>query len=427
MTISWSRALCAGALLCAFAGPAARAAESGSEPLTLTEAIERAAQRNLAIATLLPERDAATLRTEAEALRPNDVLESELENFAGTGNTSGVHSLEATVRYSRTFELGDKQALRRRIGAAELDRLSSEQELRKLEIAAEVARRFIHALGDQEQLAATRRARELAQAARDAVRERVDMGASSPVALSRAEIALARTNIEEEHAEHELASSRVKLAAMWGQREAAFAELGGNLFDLPSLPALHDYRARIEASPELAQFAVQMQLHDARLRLADARRLPDVSVSAGIRRLQALDDQALVASFSVPLGTKRRAELERRSLQADRDRLELERKSRELELGTELFGLYQEIQHARTEAHTLDTQVRPQAAAMLRTTADGYRAGRFSLLELTDAQVQLLEVERDAIRAATQFHTFLIDLQRLVGAPINTLELGRVL
>ncbi len=99
----------------------------------------------------------------------------------------------------------------------------------------------------------------------------------------------------------------------------------------------------------------------------------------------------------------------------------MNRESRRLELHATLFDLYQELLHARTEAQTLNAQVRPQAEAMLATTDEGYRAGRFSLLELADAQLQLIEVEREATQAAAQFHTLLVEIQRVVGAPIQTL------
>jgi cobalt-zinc-cadmium efflux system outer membrane protein len=359
------------------------------------------------------------------ARRPRDAIESEFENFAGGGNFSGLDALETTVRFSRTLELGDKRERRRDLGMAELNRLSDEHASRRREVAAEVARRFIHLLSDQENLNAARRATELAVRARDAVRARVEAGAASPIALSKAEIAVARARIEAEHAEHELASSRIKLAVMWGDTEPDFGEISGNLFSLSGLPALDDIQARLENSPELSRFEAESRLHDARIRLADAQRAPDVSLSAGVRRLEAFDDQALVASFSVPLGARRRAELEKRSVQADRDRIELSRSARLLELRATLFELYQEIQHARAETQMLYAEVQPQARAMVDAAEQGYRAGRFSLIELTDAQRQLLEIERDAIRSAHEFHTLLIEIRHLVGDPLNTLEIGR--
>jgi cobalt-zinc-cadmium efflux system outer membrane protein len=241
--------------------------------------------------------------------------------------------------------------------------------------------------------------------------------------LSRAEIALARAQIDEEHAEHELASSRVSLSVLWGDAKASFGTAAGAIFELPQLESIDVYAQRLEASPDVARFASDALAQDTRVRLAEASRAADVSVAAGVRRLEAFDDQALIASFSIPLGTRQKAALEERSARANRIRVDADRESRLLELRAKLFELYQEISHARTEAEALHENIRPQAESMLTTTEQGYRAGRFSLLELADAQTQLLEVEREAIAAAAQFHTLLVEIQRVTGTPIRALEL----
>jgi cobalt-zinc-cadmium efflux system outer membrane protein len=405
-------------------GITAKAAESGltTQTLTLAQALELASSRSPGIALLAPEAEALETRMEREALPPAFTIETDFENFAGTGNVSALSSLESTVRLSRVIELGNKPSLRRSLGDAEIHRLAGEQQLRRSALAAEVARRFIHVVSDQESLVAARHAIELARSSRDVMRERVDAGASSPAMLNRAQIALARAEIALEHAEHELASSRVKLAVLWGDQQAAFTMALGRLFDLPALEPLEVYQSRLDASPDLNRFASEAKVQDARIRLAEARRSPDVAVAAGVRRLEAFDDQALVASFSVPLGTRRRADLERRAAQADRHRVELDRDARRLELHSTLFDLYQELLHARTEVELLNRQIRPQAAAMLQTTDEGYRAGRFSLLEIRDAQTEMLEIERDAIGAAAEFHTLFVEIQNLTGEPIRTLE-----
>lgn len=399
----------------AIATSAADAADQ-RESLTLARAIELASSHSPSVAAFGAETEAATHRNEAEALPPNLLLESEFENFAGTGPTSGGQVLESTVRITRVFELGDKATLRRSVGSAELKRLAADQHTRQLDLAAEIARRFVHVLSDQEMLTTAERATVLARQARDAARQRVTIGASSPAALGRAEIALARAGIEQEHAEHELATSRVKLAVLWGEQTPSFTRAEGNLFELHAPESFDAYRARLESSPDLARFTSQLQTEDARIRLAQAQRKPDVSVSAGVRRLEAFDDQALVAGFSVPLGTRRRADYQERAARANRTVIESEREARRLELHATLFDLYQELLHARTEARSLRETVRPQAEAMLKTTSEGYQAGRFSLLELADAQIQLIELERESIRAAAQFHTLMIDIKRVTGA-----------
>src|SRR5689334_12749757 len=116
---------------------AANAADQ-RESLTLARAIELANTRSPSVAAFGAETEAATQRNEAEALPPNLVLESEFENFAGSNQTSGSQALESTVRVTKVFELGDKAALRRSVGSAEIERLAADQHTRQLDLSAEV-------------------------------------------------------------------------------------------------------------------------------------------------------------------------------------------------------------------------------------------------------------------------------------------------
>lgn len=392
-----------------------------SVALTLSDAIELAAARNPELLGLRPEAEALRHRAATDALGPAITLDAQFENFAGTGDTSSTRTLESTLQLSRAIELGGKASLRRRIGDTELERLDAVQRVRRADVLAEVARRFVHVLADQEQLSATRRATQLAQQARRVVQDRIEAGAASPVFLSRAEIALARAKFELEHAEHELATSRVALAVLWGESEARFSEVRGALFEFPQIEPLETYVERLSGNPDLLRFASESRVLDARSRLAQAQRRPNITVSAGVRRLEAFDDQALVAGFSIPLGSRKRAQGEIRSLAAQREHLGFSATSHRLELHATLFGLYQEILHRRSGADALQNEIRPQAERVVQVTEQGYQAGRFSLLELDDAQSQLLGIERDAIRAAAEFHFQLIEVERLTGVAVHTL------
>jgi outer membrane protein, heavy metal efflux system len=144
-----------------------------------------------------------------------------------------------------------------------------------------------------------------------------------------------------------------------------------------------------------------------------------------VRHLAPFDDQALVAGVLLPLGAGRRAALESDAVAAEQRGNAHAHEARRIELAATLFALYQEILHARTEAEAIATHIRPEAARMLGAVETGYRAGRFSLIELADAQRQLLEIERDQIRAAAEFHTHLIEIERLTGAAMQLEDGGR--
>src|SRR3546814_7018077 len=93
----------------------------------------------------------------------------------------------------------------------------------------------------------------------------------------------------------------------------------------------------------------------ARRRVAVTSATPDIDVSIGVRRLEALDDQGLVMSVSVPLGSRPRASLAIAEADAQLAAVQLRREAQRAESRQALFALYQEMRH-RSEEHTSELQ-----------------------------------------------------------------------
>ena len=160
---------------------------------------------------------------------------------------------------------------------------------------------------DQEQLKLTQRATSIARRTISEVRRRVEAAKSPAVEQNRAQIALIRAEVEQEHAAHELLSSRRKLAAMWGEREPSFGSVDADLFRLPEIREFVASAQTIGGNPDQLRFISEARLRDAELRLAESRARAHLTLSVGIRRLQDTDDTAFVAGVSVPLFAARQA------------------------------------------------------------------------------------------------------------------------
>ena len=52
-------------------------------------------------------------------------------------------------------------------------------------------------------------------------------------------------------------------------------------------------------------------------------------------------------------------------------------------------------------------------------SSDGFARGRFSYLDLADAQRTLGEVQRERIETAAAYHGLVLEIERLLGAPID--------
>ena len=85
-----------------------------------------------------------------------------------------------------------------------------------------------------------------------------------------------------------------------------------------------------------------------------------------------------------------------------------------------LFSLYQEVTTSRTRLQILTQEALPQAQTALDQTQSGYDRGRFSFLELSTAQQELLALREAAIRAAVDYHQTRTEIERLTSEPLTT-------
>ena len=386
--------------------------------LTLSQAVAEALARNPDLALAAPALRAATARAEQASLRPAPQLSLELEDFAGTGVYEGADSAQATLALSKILEFGDKRGRRVDAARAGLDLLSIEQQARALDVLAEVSRRFIHVAADQDHLQLTEKATELAQQTVAAVEARVKAAKSPEAELHRARITLARAEVEQEHSEHELLSSRRKLAAMWGETQLAAGLVSADLYALPEAGDFDALLARLRKNPDFTRFASQARLRDAEIRLAQSRRRGDVELSAGVRRLEARDDHAFIAGFSLPLFSGRRASAAITEAEALRSLTDAEEHAALVKAEAQLFDLHQELKHAITETVLLRDKVLPEMDEALRETKYAYERGRYSYLEWVEAQREFIDVRRSLIAAAANAHNFRTEIERLTGQPL---------
>lgn len=404
--------------LLSFTFMAQTAAAEPATALSLREAVGLALQRNPDLQMLGFETRVQDAQTRLAGQRPQPQLTVELEDFAGSGPFKGMESAQTTLSLSQILELGGKRGRRMDAARAGLELLSIEQQARALDVLAEVSRRFIHVAADQDHLQLTLTATGLAQQTVAAVQARVAAAKSPEAELHRARITLARAEVAQEHAEHELLSSRRKLAAMWGDTQLAAESVSADLYALPEPGDFDDLLARLQKNPDFTRFASQARLRDAEIRLAQSRRRGDVQLSAGARRLQATSDHAFVAGISIPLFSGHQAEAAIAEAEARRDMTAAEKHAALIKAQAQLFDLHQELKHAITETGLLRDKVLPEMDEALRATQYAYERGRYSYLEWVEAQREFIDVRRSLIEAAANAHNFSTEIERLTGEPL---------
>ena len=387
--------------------------------LTLREALALALTENPELASFAWQARANEARILQAGLRLNPELGLQVEDVLGTGDFSGGKEAQITLQLSQVIELGGKRAARTELASQARGVTKSDYELKRVEVLGDVAQRFIQVVANQHALDLALTNRQLAEDAIRTVQERVTAGKGSALEERKAQVALARGELIVEGARHELNAARKKLAASWRSRQPVFERAEADLFARKPVPNFEEFAGRISKSPEIARWVSEKKIREAEIKLADARRVPNLTVGGGIRRLQGYDDQALVFGFSMPLQIFDRNQGGVAEARALLGRTEAEQKAAEVRLGMVLLGLYEEMAHDAHIMEGVQKEILPKAEDALAISRDGFAQGRFSYLEVLDAQRTIFDVKQAYIRAATSYHQFLVEMERLIGQPIE--------
>jgi len=386
-----------------------------SRTLTLDEAFARLIARHPDLARYRYLRDGAQAAFEEAAQRPAFTAGLEIENAPGNGAAAGFDQAETTLSLASVLERGGKRAARQAVAHAQMQALTLQEEARRLDLLAEVARRYLDLLAAQSLVQISEA--DLAQRERvaNASAQRVRAGASPDSIRLTAEAAVARMRLERERAVADMRFAARRLAALWNDRAPDFNRATGDPLLLPMVPSLESLQALVDRSPELRRFADESRIREARVQLAKSARLPDIQWQAGIRRLEETNNWAAVVGVSVPLGSTRRAGPSVRAAEAEVAALALERESEEISLYETLTDAHSRLSAASLELTMTRTDLLPRLQQAEQAAERAYRAGASSYLEWAQVQSEVASVRREELQSALEGHRALIEIQRLTG------------
>ena len=155
---------------------------------------------------------------------------------------------------------------------------------------------------------------------------------------------------------------------------------------------------------------------DAQVRLARSQRIPDVTFSAGARRLEETNDTAAVFGLSVPLPLFNNGSAGVAQARAERDRAAARRRMVRLDAQQEIASAEAQVANAAADARNAPGPALAAAVEAARIARIGYREGKFSQLDLLDAERTLAETRAAAIDALAAWHDARARLQRLTSA-----------
>jgi cobalt-zinc-cadmium efflux system outer membrane protein len=385
---------------------------ASTQILTLEQALGLAMRANPDLSAAALELDAVQASVMQADTLPNPTLETLVEDTRKA-------TRETTVQISQPLELGGQRAARTRAAERGRDAAASELVAKRAEVQATVITAFFDTLAAQERLRLAQDAAELAKRATTVASRRVAAGKVSPVEETKARVAESSVRLEHAQARSELASARKRLSALWGSATPDFDHVEGSLATLPVLPDMSGLEQRMTNAPALIRARHEVDRRQALAQLERARRVPDVTVTLGVKRSEEQGRNLTVVGFSLPLPIfdSNRGNVLESLRRTDKARDELS--AAVVRIDVELAQAWEQLSLSRHESETLRDDIVPGAQSAYDAATKGFEFGKFGFLDVLDAQRTLLQAKSQYLKTLSDAHRAAADIDRILGDRIH--------
>ena len=390
--------------------------------ITLREALSLALYKNPELRAFSWEIRAREAQALQAGLPPNPEISFVLEDFGGTGSLEGFDGTESTILLSQLVPLGGKLSKRKKVASLNAKLAGWDYETVRLNVLTQTTVNYLNVLAAQDRLALELELVSLAEKVHTTVSELARAGEISPIQEKRSQVVLSQTKINLERFKRVLEAAKKILALSWGSKEPRFEKVAGNLDSISPVPTFAKLTDMMKENPDIARWTTEMEQREAALKLAKANAIPDPFVSGGYRHISEKDDNAFVIGLSIPIPILDRNQ---GAISAASRRLKKaveERRNAEVVVNDALARAYETLSASYEEVVLLKNDVLPKAESAYESIFEGYREGKFALLDVLDAQRTVFDARLQYIESLLSYHSSRANVERLTGTPINEIE-----
>jgi outer membrane protein, heavy metal efflux system len=347
---------------------------------------------------------------------PNPALSYSREDSRGATTDSQEDFFWLTQR----VDLSGRRGLHTQAAQRRVDATGYETERRRLEIEAEIRRRFFEVLYRETRIQVVRRWSERMQTVAGIVRRQEAAGEVSAYDGRRLgrEQAGAEARLQTEEASLANASERFR-AFIGAEGTSPEYRVSGSL--LPSAStSLDAFLAALAARPDLQGLEQQAAAAELDQKAAGRWWIPEITLGAGVKQVSegSHQDAGPMVSATIPLPVFDRNEPEASRAKAE---VQVARNKRSLawvEAVGDVRGLWQQARVLSGAARRLRERAVNHAPELVRTAEAAYQGGETGILELLDAYRSTLDAEIQALDLELSARQTSIELERLTGRSV---------
>jgi cobalt-zinc-cadmium efflux system outer membrane protein len=386
-----------------------RAQPAAAGALTLEAAVDRAfaANPSIAAARLGSAVKLAGHAVAVERVNPEASVEIEKE------------TPKQSFAFALPLELGGKRSRRIAVSQATIRVGEAQLAATIAQVRNDVRRAYFDTLAADARLTVLRELQNIAQRTRDTAQARYESGDAPRLEVLQADLALAAAENEVTAGAGVVTAARARLNALVGapldvvQPLSTPLDAGGPVV---TSAVLELARA---GSTEMVVIDRQIEEQRARLALARALRVPDVTPAATLTHDAEPEftyGWRAGVGVTVPIFTSHKAGVQVE--QATLDQLMAQREATLARIAGEVTAAAAAAEGQRAAYVRYRDVIIPQAQQVEQLAQDSYQLGQTGLAALLQSLQASRDVRLRAIDAVSQYQTALADLERAIGAPL---------
>jgi outer membrane protein, heavy metal efflux system len=384
-----------------------------AESRTLASVIDLAVDRNKELSAARLEIEAVAATIIQAGARPNPEISVLMEDTRKSTRTT-------TYQLNQAIELGGKRDARIDAAQRAHDIAVLAFSAKRAQIKAGVSAAFFETLIAQEKWRLAQELLTLTERTTTMTSRRVSAGKISPVEETKARVADANARLALSQAASDLTLARKRLAAYWGDLESSFSLSAGNAEILPPLPAIAQLIERVNDGPAIKLARLEVDHRRALARIERTKRMPDLTVSLGNKRDEEARRNMWIIGVSMPLPLFDSNQGNEMEALKRVDKARDEQAATEIRIQGEAAQSYERIRYATQEADALRREIIPGAESAYHAAIRGFELGKFSFLEVLDAQRTYFQAKSQYWQALANAHLASAELDRLAG--LNSTE-----
>lgn len=328
------------------------------------------------------------------------------------GQDAGTRT--TTIQINQPIELGGKRQARMVLARGAADFARTELQARRQDTRADAIAAYYEVLVGQRRQALAKESAALASKSVEVAGKRVAAGKISPIDETKARLAAVDATTALNHATAALAIARTKLGALIG-KPADILVLSDQSYMLPQVRPLAALLSEASASMPVKRARSRLASQEAQVNVERAARIPDVTLSVGTQRDDQVGRRQAVFGVSMPLPLFNRNEGNLRAAlrRADKGRDDLA--AAETSTASDLTAAYTRFETAKEEATLLERDVVPSAKSAFELTLKGFEYGKFSFLDVLDAQRTWVQVQSRQWDTVLDAYRAYADIERIAG------------